>query len=316
MNITSRQLKAFVLTARYQSFSRAAEQLFITQSGMSVLVRELESQLGFRLFERTTRKVALTESGSKLLPIADRSLLELEAAAANIGRSASAANGSLSVGAGPFTAAELLPQAIAAYALRDPLLHVRLVDADGTRLVAMVQSGEIDVAVSAGLHDAPGAERTLLARFRLTLIRAANPPAHLPREVRWSDVAAQRLVGLPHDYPIQKLVDEQLTRVGRHAPPDVICNYLETQIAMVEVGAGVAVVPIFAAPACAKRRITMHPIVGPVVTSDFYWMASRARKLSSAAQGFNAFLKTYFSDLAEQWPSRNDRAAQKTSATA
>ena len=46
MNITSRQLKAFVLTARHQSFSRAAEQLFITQSGMSVLVRELETQLG------------------------------------------------------------------------------------------------------------------------------------------------------------------------------------------------------------------------------------------------------------------------------
>src|SRR3979490_338717 len=91
MNITSRQLKAFLLTARYQSFSRAADQLFITQSGMSVLVRELEAQLGFRLFERTTRKVALTEFGSKFLPVADRSLVELEAAAANIGRSASAA---------------------------------------------------------------------------------------------------------------------------------------------------------------------------------------------------------------------------------
>jgi DNA-binding transcriptional LysR family regulator len=78
MNITSRQLRAFLLTARYQSFSRAADQLFITQSGMSVLVRELEAQLGFRLFERTTRRVTLTEFGSKFLPIADRSLVDLE----------------------------------------------------------------------------------------------------------------------------------------------------------------------------------------------------------------------------------------------
>src|SRR5207302_2043235 len=89
MNITSRQLRAFLLTARYQSFSRAADQLFITQSGMSVLVRELEAQLGFRLFERTTRRVTLTEFGSKFLPIADRSLVDLESAAANIGRSVS-----------------------------------------------------------------------------------------------------------------------------------------------------------------------------------------------------------------------------------
>src|SRR5438034_4691356 len=70
MNITSRQLKAFLLTAQHQSFSRAAEQLFITQSGMSVLVRELEAQLGFRLFDRTTRRVTLTEFGVKFLPIA------------------------------------------------------------------------------------------------------------------------------------------------------------------------------------------------------------------------------------------------------
>src|SRR5207244_4188347 len=165
MNISSRQLKAFVLTARYQSFSRAAEQLFITQSGMSVLVRELESQLGFRLFERTTRKVTLTEFGSNFLPIAERNLLELEAAAANIGRSASAAKGSLSLGAAPFWAAELLPQAIAAYAVRDPRLHVRLIDAERARLLEMVQSGEIDVAVSGARHVAPGVERSTLARF-------------------------------------------------------------------------------------------------------------------------------------------------------
>ena len=99
MNITSRQLKAFVLTARHQSFSRAAEHLFITQSGMSVLVRELETQLGVRLFERTTRRVSLTEFGSQFLPVADRSLRDLEEAAASLSRSAAAAGDCLTIGA-------------------------------------------------------------------------------------------------------------------------------------------------------------------------------------------------------------------------
>ena len=88
MNITSRQLRAFLLIARHESFSRAAEQMSITQSGISIIVRELESQLGFRLFERTTRKVKLTEFGSKFLPIVDRCLFELEGAARSIKRSA------------------------------------------------------------------------------------------------------------------------------------------------------------------------------------------------------------------------------------
>src|ERR1043166_193506 len=159
MNITSRQLKAFLLTARYQSFSRAADQLFITQSGMSVLVRELEEQLGFRLFERTTRKVTLTKFGSSFLPIADRSLIELAQAAANIGRSASAERGVLSLGATPFVAADILAPALALYSLRDAGLHVRLVDAEGPRLLDMLQSGELDVALTAMHHDTPGVRR-------------------------------------------------------------------------------------------------------------------------------------------------------------
>src|SRR5437899_11138389 len=137
MKITSRQLRAFLLTAQHQSFSRAAEQLFITQSGMGVLVGELEAHLGFRLFDRTTRRVTLTEFGVKFLPIADRSLLELEAAAANIGRSATEADRHLSIGATPLVAAGLLPPAIAEYAKRKPELQVRVYDADRPRLIEM-----------------------------------------------------------------------------------------------------------------------------------------------------------------------------------
>ena len=69
MEFTSRQLRAFHLVAEHQSFARAAERLFLTPSGLSVLIRELERQLGFRLFDRTTRQVTLTGHGSDLLPV-------------------------------------------------------------------------------------------------------------------------------------------------------------------------------------------------------------------------------------------------------
>src|SRR5947208_874617 len=177
MNITSRQLKAFLLTAQHQSFSRAAEQLFITQSGMSVLVRELEAQLGFRLFDRTTRRVTLTEFGVKFLPIADRSLLELEAAAANIGRSATEADRHLSIGATPLVAAELLPPVIAEYAKRKPQLHIRVYDAEQPRLVQMAQCGRIQVRPTAFQPAAPVLTQITPGRFTLILIpRASFPP--------------------------------------------------------------------------------------------------------------------------------------------
>src|SRR4051794_19509060 len=69
MDCTSRQLRAFLLVAQHRSFTRAAAQLFIPPSGLSVLIRELEGQLGFRLFDRTTRHVAPTAAGGQFLPI-------------------------------------------------------------------------------------------------------------------------------------------------------------------------------------------------------------------------------------------------------
>jgi len=297
MNITSRQLKAFLLTARYQSFSRAADQLYITQSGMSVLVRELEAQLGFRLFERTTRKVTLTKFGSRFLPIADKSLLDLEQGAANIGRTASAEKGELTVGAPPFVAADVLPPALAAYSERHPELHVRLIDAQGPQLVELLQAGELDVVVSARHHDVPGLRRSPLARFSLMAVARRENGQAFGAELSWSELAERRLICFPTGNPIREMVDEHLARVGRREPPDTVCNYLETQIAMVEVGGGVAVVPSFAMRACAKRVVTMHPLIGPQVSGTEYWLSSRSRKLPEGAEAFNAFLKDYMTAL-------------------
>src|SRR5215510_15518361 len=97
---TARQLRAFLLVAHHQNFSRAAEALFITPSGLSLLIRELENQLGFRLFDRTTRHVALTPPGSQLLGVARRSLEELDGAMSRTGQIARQASDSLSIGAG------------------------------------------------------------------------------------------------------------------------------------------------------------------------------------------------------------------------
>jgi DNA-binding transcriptional LysR family regulator len=111
MDFTSRQFRAFSLVAQHRSFSRAAEELYITPSGLSVLIRELETQLGFRLFDRTTRHVGLTSSGSELLGVVRESLEKLDAAVSRVGQSAAKASLSLSVGAPPLVAADILPEA-------------------------------------------------------------------------------------------------------------------------------------------------------------------------------------------------------------
>ncbi len=88
MEFTARQPRAFHLVADHHSFARAAQGPFITPSGPSVLIREFENQLGYRLFDRTTRQVQLTRHGADLLDETRRHLEALEEAMARVGRSA------------------------------------------------------------------------------------------------------------------------------------------------------------------------------------------------------------------------------------
>jgi len=264
-------------------------------------VRELEDQLGFRLFERTTRRVTLTEFGTRFLPIADRSLVDLEAAAANIGRSASAASHRLSIGAPPLMAGKLLAAAIGEYAKRDPELRISLHDGERARLSAMVTAGTLDMCIGCFLQPVAGVRRTPIYRFSLMLVEPAARAGAPPRPMRWSEIGESTLLGLPAEHPVQQVVDRQLERIGRRGTSEMVFNYFDTQIGMVEAGAGCAVLPTFAVPACLERRVATHPLFDPVVPIEVYQIVNRGRKLPAAAEGFTRFLRTYIAEWAEPW---------------
>src|ERR1700757_1384921 len=124
MEFTSRQLRAFHLVAQHLSFARAAEALFITPSGLSVLVRELERQLGFRLFDRTTRQVVLTAQGSELLEITRPALDMLVEGMSRNEQAAKRKNRRITVGTTPWIAAHVLPSAIREFRDRHPGLEI------------------------------------------------------------------------------------------------------------------------------------------------------------------------------------------------
>src|SRR5262249_37752795 len=147
IEFTSRQLRAFLLVAQHHNFSRAAEALFITPSGLSLLIRELENQVGFRLFDRTTRHVALTGEGNQLLSVVGRSLEDLESALSRIGQTAKAASQSISIGASSLLAVNVLPQAIREFRLQRPDVRIQLFDGDFPTVLQRVEAGSLDIGL-------------------------------------------------------------------------------------------------------------------------------------------------------------------------
>src|SRR5579859_2792076 len=293
MDFTSRQLRAFSLVAQHRNFSRAAEALFITPSGLSILMKELESQLGFRLFDRTTRQVVLTAHGHELLPTAQKSLAELDRAVSRIGRSATESSRSLSVGASPLIAANVLPQAIKEFRSHRPDLRIQLFDCEPVSIIPMVESGKIDMGLRVLYKSIPGLRRTPLFRFCLMIVRADNDPAFRRASTTWSALKGEKLLSLVPTNEIQQLVNKTLVQAGVVVQPNGVIHYIDTLLAMVEAGEGSGIVPSWALAACRNRKVVMSRLINPVVNLDFYQISHRGKQLPPGANDFTSFLQSY-----------------------
>jgi LysR family transcriptional regulator, carnitine catabolism transcriptional activator len=292
IEFSSRQLRAFLLVAQHHNFTRAAEALFITPSGLSQLIRELESQLGFRLFDRTTRHVVLTPHGTRLLAVARRSLADLDVAVSRIGQTVKEANATLSVGTPLLTAANVLPGAIREFRSLRPDVRIQLFDGDIGTIVQRIRAGSLDLGFGL-VESAPGISRTRFFRFPLMAIHPEDGTAPRRSTMAWSALKGQPLILQAPPAPLRQLIDTHLTRAGVDPRAAMSLNRLDTVIAMVEAAQGVGIVPASALPVCRYRHVMMTRLVNPTVMVDFYQIHHRGRKLSPAADEFSTFLQGY-----------------------
>lgn len=295
MNMSTRQMRAFLEVARVGNFTRAAEQTHITQAGLSILIREMERQLGTRLFDRTTRMVSLTAAGRRLLPVVERLVTELDDVAAQLGAEGDAARQTLRVAATPLVSSHLLPQVFAGFRAAHPGVTLRLFDADLRDVETLVAGGDADLGLGFFFRTGPGLERVPVGRFELMRVSAlgeeqAAREARAPATVPWSSLRGAPLIGLPAGNPIQKVIDRQLAELGLADAQAGAFNFFGTLISMVEAGFGTAVMPTFAMAACRRHRVRTAVLVKPRVGLDFYRIARRGTHETEAMRAFAATL--------------------------
>ena len=145
MNITLKQLRAFVAVARSGSFTLAAESLFVTQSALSGLIKELEQVIGLRLFDRSTRRIQLSEVGRSIYPLIDKILDDLDGVLDEVSNPP-LRKGLVRVATPQLMASTLLPEVIAAFGEVHPAVEIRLVDCAVESVVSRVFSAKWTLA--------------------------------------------------------------------------------------------------------------------------------------------------------------------------
>jgi DNA-binding transcriptional LysR family regulator len=120
MNISSRQLDAFIALAQLGSFTLAAQRCHLSQPAFSALIKGLEEGVGVRLFDRSTRHVALTQEGAQFLDAAQRIRTDLGDAVQGLREAAALQRGRVSIALLPSLAAAWLPPVLALFHARHP----------------------------------------------------------------------------------------------------------------------------------------------------------------------------------------------------
>ena len=291
LNISSRDLRAFLALAELSNFTRAAVACNLSQPAFSALIRGLETQLGVRLFDRSTRHVALTAEGEEFERSARRVLEEMELALAGLRERAARARGRASIALLPSLAAGWLPQVLAEFRARYPGIGVEVADVLSEPCIERVRRGEADFALAATRGQSPElrAEPFCVDEFHL-ICRRDHPLARL-RRPRAREVGAHPFVHLSRTSSVRQYIDAA-THPATFAPVLEV-EQLATVAGMVKSGLGVTIVPALALYQFDDPELARRPLTWPGLKRKIYLVRRRDRSLSLAAEAlYEAVLKS------------------------
>ena len=283
------ELIAFVTTAEKASFRLAAEALFLSPPALSRRVERLESVLGVRLLERTTRQVKLTEVGHEFLQEARRALAGLDEAVQRVDDQVKLRRGRVTVACVPSVATNLLPPVLKSFAVEQPDVQVHVIDESAHQVVEAVLRGEADFGLSFTGSQEPSLRFEALTRERYVL---AMPRSHAwagRSQVEWAELAGKRLVSVSHQSGNRLLLDQVMAGLPEQPGAWHECNHVTGALALVEAGLGLAAVPQLALRQ-DHAQVCGVPLTAPDVWRTLGLLQRRDRMLGPVAQALRECL--------------------------
>ncbi|MBT2452228.1 LysR family transcriptional regulator [Streptomyces sp. ISL-43] len=251
-----RQLEYFVAVAEEQNFTRAAERVHISQSGVSAQIRQLERELGAELFDRSGRTATLTVAGKAALEHARTALAAAGAVAQAVGEVTDLIRGRLTVGMVVGCTVTPLFDALAAFHRAHPGVEIALLEDNSDRLVQAVRTGAVDLALVGTAATAPdGLEALTIVSERLV---AAVPPEHPlagADRVALRDLGGHPVICMPPGTGLRTVFDRACAAQGLHPAIALEAGASDAMADLAARGLGVAVLSASMAESYRDRLV-------------------------------------------------------------
>ena len=302
-----RHLRYFQVLAETLNFTRAAERAHVTQSTLSHQIKQLEEQIGTRLFDRIGKRVVITESGEVFLAFIARALKEVDQGLGALKRDPNALTGVIRVGATHTFCLQFIPICVATFVGRYTGVKVIVEELAADAIAAGLKGGSLDL----GITYRPSGPGDLLFEplynEELMLVVGSEHPFAKRKRLRMVELHHQRLVLLPEAFATRQLLEECFTACG--AEPLVVAemNTLAPMLGLVErtsiatIVARNAVVP--------SRALHVIPLENPTPIRTPGMLMQRQPTQSSAVKSFAAIVRKIAVDSSRRTRGRTPRSA-------
>ena len=278
-----RYVETFICVAECSSFRRAAELLHRSQSAVSVHVRQLEEELGVPLFDRTTRRVALTAEGRTLLARTKAVVAELRSVADELREASGVRGGTVDIGVTPSLCAAVLPAALAEFSTLYPRVTVRVHEAVARGLYEAVRQRKTDFAVGPAVPGLKDFDYRTLGREPLLAVLPPDYPLQGRDAVPVKELFARPMLAMPVGTYLRRVLEDTATARGERFHPRLEFGSFAALLAQVAAGLGTSIVPALAIPPEWRDRVQVARVRAPALAWDSCILRLKGKRLSPPA---------------------------------
>ncbi len=285
-NISIKHLRAFVEIANFASFTRAANQLNVTQSTLTASIKQLEHQAGLTLFDRTTRQVTLTKEGQRFFPVARRLITDFGLAMDDLRAGSEQQRGHIVISTSPTANNFLIPTLIKQYNQSHPNIDISIYEAGASEIEQQVLSKFADFGIGSNHSQQSQLNYLAILRDQYGVVMPKDNPLAVQKSIHWQQLQGQKMLHLSSDNGIRSELEQLNKQKIIHYPsqsPIIEASNPNGLGALIRENIGIAVLPALAAQVKAFEGLSFVPLQAPVRSRALYIIQRKDYTLPPAA---------------------------------
>jgi DNA-binding transcriptional LysR family regulator len=291
-----RQLNYFLHVAEQLSFSKAAQNLHISQPSLSKVIQIIEEELDVVLFDRSTRRLHLTDDGKILVSFANTIMSSLEDLHAALAEGKHFKKGTIKLGLPPVIGVSFFPSIIAKFSILYPQMHIQLIEEGGKIVEQSLLDGKIDLGVVVLPVNENSFETLPFVERRLSLIVNTKHPLAEKENISLAELKNERFILFKEGFSLYDRVREACIREGFEPQVAYESSQWDFIGEMVAADLGIALLPDMVCSKIDSKQIRIIPTLLPQINWDLALIWRKNHYLSHAAKAWIKFMGEMFPD--------------------